>query len=202
MPAHEPLLACRGLTRRPWFEDYELAIEAGEIGAISAPTGTGKTLLLRAIADLDPVDSGEVFLRGGARSRLSPPAWRRQVLYVHPGGVRLAGTVADNLAAVHSLKASGDGPDAAAAPLPALEGAAAADRLSSGEAQLLALQRALLLAPAVLLLDESTSALDRETASEVERGLRAYADGGRAVLWVSHDLELADRVGARRIPFP
>ena len=69
-----------------------------------------------------------------------------------------------------------------------------ARRLSGGEAQAMALERALACKPDVLLLDEATSSMDGDLARRWERRLR---DSGRAILWVTHDDTLAERMGAR-----
>lgn len=53
-----PPLVCRGLTRPPLFSDLDLTVEEGEIVVLSGPSGSGKSLLLRAIADLDPLEGG------------------------------------------------------------------------------------------------------------------------------------------------
>ena len=66
---------------RPGVRVIELTVPAGSCTAVFGPSGSGKTLLLRAIADLDEAD-GEVWLDDRARSSLSGPAWRRQVIYV------------------------------------------------------------------------------------------------------------------------
>lgn len=60
------------------LEAIDLALAPGELVLLSGTSGSGKSLLLRAIADLDPHD-GEVWLDGTARSALPPPCWRRMV---------------------------------------------------------------------------------------------------------------------------
>jgi putative ABC transport system ATP-binding protein len=197
-----PLLRCAGFTRRPFFADRALALRAGEIVVLSGPSGSGKTLFLRAIADLDPLEAGEAWLRGEARSALAPARWRSRVLYVHQGGVRLGGTVRETVERVLALAAHRGSGGPAFAPVPGVAETAEADRLSGGERQAVALHRALLCAPDVLLVDESTSGLDEQAARRWEARLRAWADDGHAVLWVAHDAGLAGRVGARVERFP
>ncbi|MBO0710445.1 MAG: ATP-binding cassette domain-containing protein, partial [Acetobacteraceae bacterium] len=59
---------------------FDLAVQPGECVAITGPSGSGKSLFLRMIADLDPND-GEAWLDGRARGSFAAPAWRRRVLY-------------------------------------------------------------------------------------------------------------------------
>jgi phosphate-transporting ATPase len=198
------LLACRGLTRRPWFTDRDLELAQGEIVVLRGPTGSGKTLFLRALADLDPVDSGTVTLDGRERSTFSPRIWRHQVLYVAQAAPCLAGTVASDLARVARLDGRPEG--AAASALVTAEGFGlagdqATDLLSGGERQLLALARALSVEPRVLLLDEGTSALDRSAAERVEDLLRERCRQGLSVLWVSHEEGLVARLASREEVF-
>jgi putative ABC transport system ATP-binding protein len=196
------LLEARGVTRRPLFAGRDLDLDRGEIVALSGPSGSGKTLFLRALADLDAVDGGEVRLDGAPRESMAAATWRSRVLYVHQAGVRLTGTVADNLARVAELRLQRERAARIRAGVDGLDAAADADRLSGGEAQALALDRALACEPTVLLLDEATSAMDPATAARWEGRVRAFADRGGAVLWVAHDTALAGRVGARQESFP
>ena len=176
------MLEISGLTRRPWFEGRSLSLAAGEIVVLRAPTGSGKTLFLRTVADLDPCDAGEVSLHGDERATMAAAAWRRRVLYVHQNAVRFPGTVRDNFARFGLAFAGDLDPDSDAL------------RLSGGEAQAMALERALACEPDVLLLDEATSSMDGELAGRWERRLES---SGRAILWVTHDDTLAERIGAR-----
>jgi ABC-type iron transport system FetAB ATPase subunit len=73
-------LIARGLNSAI-LRDCHLGVSAGEIVTLRGASGSGKTLLLRAIADLDPHE-GEAFLGGVARSAMSGPEWRRRVRFV------------------------------------------------------------------------------------------------------------------------
>lgn len=188
-----PLLETRGLTRSPWFEGLDLALNEGEIVCLRGPSGAGKSLLLRSLADLDPVDSGEVLLEGQVRSTFTPGHWRRSVLYVHQRAVVLPGSVEQNLMRVRAISG------AMIDPVPGLDPGADAERLSGGEAQRLALHRALALQPRVLLLDEITGAMDLELAGTWESRIREHVDLGHAALWVTHDDALVKRLGAREV---
>ncbi len=184
------MLAVQGLTR-PGIEPFSLALDAGECVALGGPSGAGKTLLLRAVADLDP-SFGAVSLDGVSREAMPAPEWRRRVCYLAPE----AGWWADGVAAHVPDR------DAALALLPALGLAVAAldwqvARLSTGERQRLALARLLLLEPRVMLLDEPTSGLDPDTTVMVEGVLRQRLGDGAAILLVTHAAEQARRLAGR-----
>ncbi len=185
------MLKIRRLTR-PGLAPVDLDLEEGECIAFSGPSGAGKSILLRAIADLDP-NEGEVSLDGQSREDQSGPDWRGKVVYVPAE----AGWWADRV----------DGhfpePDLAAALMERLGLAAEAlgwqvARLSTGEKQRLALTRAFLISPRVLLLDEPTSGLDPEAAAKVEGILHERRDQGLSVMLVTHDASQAARMASRR----
>ena len=195
-----PVLECRNLVRRPWIEGFDLSLDPGEIAMLGGPSGSGKTLLLRTIADLDPADSGELLLEGRDRESLRSCEWRSRVLYLHQDPVRLPGSLEENLEQIGALGVfdgrSLDWPTAVTA---GLQPGAPIEQLSGGEMQRLALHRALALDPAVLLLDEATSSLDPDSSRAAERAVADWAARGRAVLWVSHDLSVGERLRARKV---
>jgi ABC-type iron transport system FetAB ATPase subunit len=168
---------------------FDIAIAAGECIAVTGASGSGKSLLLRLIADLDEGD-GEVFLDGVARSTVQAPAWRRQVAYAAAESGWWNEAVAPHF------------PDLAAARVMApafdlrpelFDGTVL--RLSTGEKQRLALLRSLLGNPKVLLLDEPTGALDAGSRTLVEAALRDHLARGCAMVLVTHDLRQAARLG-------
>ena len=160
---------------------------------MQGPSGAGKTLLLRALADLDP-NQGEVLLEGTPRATIAAPQWRRQVTYVasEPGwwGETVGTHFADWPDAVATVESLG---------LPAVCYDWPVARLSTGERQRLGLARALLIAPRVLLLDEPTSGLDMAAQADVEAVVNARLGGGGAALWVSHDAAQAKRLARRAL---
>jgi putative ABC transport system ATP-binding protein len=208
------LVEVRGIGRRApgttsWLlQDVSLAISGGDRLALVGPAGCGKTLLLRALAQLDPVDAGEVLWRGESLAPAAIPAYRSQVTYLHQRSALLAGTVEENLKWPFTLgifHARRFDRERVLRYLAVVDRDASfldkSDRdLSGGERQIVALLRAVQLDPVVLLLDEPTSALDGETRDAVESLVRDWQrqmPQERALLWVTHDAEQAARVSER-----
>ncbi|MBL6722266.1 MAG: ATP-binding cassette domain-containing protein [Planctomycetes bacterium] len=187
-------LEAQALTREPWLRAVDLNLDRGELAVLRGPSGSGKSLLLRALADLDPRDAGSLRLDGVDAREVPPGRWRRQVRLVAQRPPALAATVRGVL----DLAAELAGASRMEVP-PGLAEAQPVARLSGGEAQLLALWSALRGPAEVLLLDEPTSAMDPELAARAEGWVRDWARGGGAVLWVSHDAGLAARLGAREV---
>jgi len=168
-------------------------VAGGECLAIEGPSGSGKTLLLRAIADLDPAE-GDVSLVGTERRAMPAARWRKQVRYVAAEPRWWAPTAAAHFSDPtrgRALQAS-LGLDPASADKPI-------DVLSTGERQRLALIRALLDDPMVLLLDEPTGALDGERRDLVEALIRSELAAGATVLLVSHDKGQIERLSHARL---
>ena len=178
---------------RPGLAPFCLNVADGECVVVTGPSGSGKSLLLRAIADLDP-SAGQVSLDGVDREATPAPAWRTQVCYVAAEPGWWADTVAEHFP---------DWPKAVPLVerllLPADIGAKPVAILSTGERQRLALARALVRHPRILLLDEPTAALDATARALVEGVLAERRAAGMALIWVSHDADQARRVASRRI---
>jgi len=185
------LLIIDGL-QRLGFGPFALEVASGECVGIAGPSGSGKSVFLRMIADLDPHE-GAARLDGAACDSMPAPAWRRQVTYVAAESGWWADTVGEHFAdpargrallpAVHLADGALDWPVA---------------RLSTGERQRLALVRALVQEPRALLLDEPTSALDPEATAAVEALLTERLARGLSIVLVSHDAAQGERMARRR----
>lgn len=177
-----------------------LSIKPGDRWAVLGPTGSGKTLFLRALALLDAVDAGEVRWEGQPIPDMEVPAYRRKVVYLHQRPALIEGSVEDNLRlpwAFHINAQSGFQRESVLRSLACIGREAdflerQSRQLSGGERQIVALLRALQLEPQVLLLDEPTAALDYKSTACVEELVRNYIKESpitRASVWITHDLD-------------
>ena len=209
-PGGRPIVEATGLTRTyaadgvpvRAVDGVDLAVEAGETVSVMGPSGCGKSTLLHLLGGLDRPDAGEIVIDGRRVDRLSETAWavlRRRTI----GFVFQSFNLVDELTAVENVE------------LPALLVGASArrarsravellerldvadrrdhlsDRLSGGESQRVAVARALINDPLLILADEPTGNLDSRATGEI---LRLFADlraSGQSLLVVTHDARVA-----------
>jgi ABC-type multidrug transport system fused ATPase/permease subunit len=192
----------------PVLRDCSFAIAPGETVALVGPTGEGKTTIARLLTRAFDVDGGQVLVDGVDVREWDLQALRRHVGLVPQETFLFVGSVRDNVVL---------GADSAAAPA-AIAGALRAARaealvaalpggldaelrerganLSHGQRQLLAIARALIYNPRVLVLDEATSSIDAESEAEI-RAAMAELTRGRTSLVIAHRLstvQAADRI--------
>lgn len=176
----------------PLLDPFDLELAPGECVTLSGPSGSGKSLLLRAIADLDP-HGGEAWCDGTEQQALSGPAWRRRVALLPAESAWWSERVGDHFQQL-------DRATLGLLELPAGTGGWQVSRLSSGERQRLALLRLLSVEPEVLLLDEPTANLDPANIERVEALIERWRRERRtALLWVSHDPAQRRRVSERSL---
>jgi lipoprotein-releasing system ATP-binding protein len=210
----EARLELRGVARRfrsgegelQVLRDANLTISAGEIVALVAPSGTGKSTLLHLAGLLERPDEGTVLIDGrdaGALGDGARTAIRRdRVGFVYQFHHLLAEfTAAENVVLPQLI--AGARPEAARARAEALLGRLGLSarlehlpgRLSGGEQQRVAIARALANRPGLLLADEPTGNLDVATAAQVfDELLAAVREDGLAALIATHNPELAARM--------
>lgn len=175
-----------------------LDIPAGQTHALVGGTGGGKSSLLKLLLGFVPPTQGRVLIDGIDLATLDPIALRRHIGYVAQDAFLTDGSVAANIAYGDAAPDSARIERAARAAqahefiaaLPqgyASEVGERGSRLSGGQRQRIAIARALYRDPAVLVLDEATSAVDNETEAAIQRALHEAARG-RTTLVVAHRL--------------
>lgn len=213
----EPNLEIRQVSRvfstngvdRILFQDVSIALHAGDIAAVRGPSGVGKSQLLRLVAGLSPMNSGEILLDGQSRNEFANSAhWRRQVRYVSQYKVDIPGTPRQFVKQVSSFLSWRK------QNMPSFEEMMTSSlqlvqrwgleptcldsewkTLSGGESQRVYVAIAIASRPRVLLLDESTSALDLDSKKRVEERVElAASEYGCSVLWITHDEEQIQRM--------
>jgi ABC-type iron transport system FetAB ATPase subunit len=174
----------------PHLPPVSFSLISGDILTVRGASGVGKSQLLRALADLSE-HTGVITLDGVAQSAIAPAEWRKRVVYVPAESGWWADTVVEHFTAIPPadwLARLSLAPELIEAPV---------ERLSTGERQRLALLRALMLAPRVLLLDEPTANLDARNTTAMAHLVADYVRAeGSAVVWVTHDATEGDRLGA------
>jgi ABC-type lipoprotein export system ATPase subunit len=201
----------RGRSATRVLDGVDLDVERGELVAVVGRSGSGKSTLLHLLGGLDRQDSGSIEVAGAQLETLGERGLtamrRRQVGFVFQSFHLLPElTGLENVLLPARLARNGSGaPERARALLDELGLAHVAARLpaslSGGEQQRLAVARALVNQPALVLADEPTGNLDEEAGGAVLALLRGVANGGRAVVLVTHDAAaggVADRTLALR----
>ncbi len=199
-------ITARGLAKafegRPVLEDVCLSVEHPGIYALVGPNGSGKTTLMRLLTLLERPDSGAIEIDGLSVFSDSKgyADLRRRLVLVHNPAVMLSGTVLYN--AEYGLKVRGWPRGQRLARLAewlermSLSGCERrqAKTLSAGEAQRLALVRALAVDPEAIFLDEPTANLDPLSAGIIERTIEELGRSGRTVVLASHHLWQVERL--------
>ena len=204
-------LEWRGVTKyfgeRRAVDDFTLDVREGELLVLIGPSGCGKTTSLKMINRLVEPDAGRILVDGRDAAEVPAVELRRHMGYViQQVGLFPHMNVRDNVAAVPRLLRWDEGriaeradelldlvglpPEAYAEAWPA--------RLSGGEAQRVGVARALAADPPILLMDEPFGAVDPLTREVLQTEfLRIQSELGKTVVFVTHDLDEAVRLGDR-----
>ena len=219
--ARGPMLSLVNLQKRygdHWaLKGVDLEVQPGEVVVIMGASGCGKSTLLRCVAQLEPLEGGDVLIAGTrlGRDNLGLPV-KGQKLARARAAARVAMvfqsfelfkhmTALKNVTIALETVYGQDSAEAAERARQLLQTVGLgthADKLprhlSGGQQQRVAIARALAISPWVMLLDEPTSALDPEMVHEVLSVLRALAGAGMTMLVVTHEvkfaMEIADRL--------
>jgi tungstate transport system ATP-binding protein len=205
----QALLEVEGLVRRLGgrrvLDGIGLSVERGQGYVLSGDNGSGKTTLLRVLSGLDAGDAGVLRFQG-EQTQLPryPDGWRLRAVYVHQHPYLFHTSVAENIA--YGLKARGEPHERWRTKVAeAIDWAGVREvvavppqKLSGGERQRVAMARAKVLAPQLLLLDEPTANLDADGRRRTIELLARLCAEGVSVLIACHDREIIELPGVRR----
>ena len=178
------------------LRDFSWRFEGGKVTAVVGPTGIGKSTLIKLILALLEPQGGEIVMSDGAKSATICPGTRCNFMYVPQGNSLMSGSLRDNfllarpdatqdemeealrLACAEFVLELPSGLDTVCSELGA--------GLSEGQAQRIAIARALLHRGSVLVLDESTSALDPQTEARILCNMKHSLGGRKTVIFITH----------------
>ncbi|MEU8920613.1 ABC transporter ATP-binding protein [Kitasatospora sp. NPDC048545] len=214
-PGDGPVIELNGVSRhyagaRAALDGVTLSVRAGESVAVLGPSGSGKSTLLNLVAGLDRPSAGTVTVAGIRVDRLGEAAsarYRRATIGMVFQFFNLLDdlTVADNVVLAGELAGvpRAEARRRAGELLESLgidrHARAHPGRLSGGERQRVAVARALMNRPTLLLADEPTGALDSASGEDVKELFRDLHEEGQTVLLVTHDLSLAEDCATRTV---
>jgi putative ABC transport system ATP-binding protein len=177
----------------------EILLEENMVTAILGSSGGGKTTFLKLLNNMITADQGTVIYRGKEIESYDPVSLRREVVMLPQDPKIFKGTIKDNFIKTEKITNNGNSKSLNYNEL--LQKVSltqnlddAADNLSGGEKQRLALARVMLLEPKVLLLDEPSSSLDKKTEEKIIKMVVDYVrKNDRTLIMVTHSPEIAEK---------
>jgi ABC-type polar amino acid transport system ATPase subunit len=191
------------------LDGIDLTVNAGEALVIIGPSGSGKSTLLRCVNLLEPVDSGRIFFEGEeiTGKGVKVPALRQRIgivfqqfnLFPHLRAIDNLTLAARRVGKVPHKEAEQRANELLERVGLTEKARSYPHQLSGGQQQRIAIARALMMRPHVMLFDEVTSALDPELVGEVLVVMRDLARDGMTMLVVTHEMQFARDVGDQLI---
>ncbi|MBV7435251.1 ATP-binding cassette domain-containing protein [Cardiobacteriaceae bacterium TAE3-ERU3] len=202
------LLHWHNLRNLPLIKPCSASVTSGDCIILSGASGSGKSLLWRALAGIDPCECDALQYCSTSYADMSPSEWRQSVCYIGQHALFSDGNTRDALEEPFTFRAHRDqsfNPQQiddwlAALGKPKTLFDQPISALSGGERQIIHILRSLQFSPSVILLDEPTAALDHEAALAFETLIQQWLKAApqRAVLWISHDDGQISRIATRR----
>ena len=179
-------------------------IEKSDCISIVGKSGSGKSTLLKVIADLLPIESGHIYFNGKCYTSYDPIDLRRKISYCIQTPILFGENVYENIELPFKIRDEKINKVRVKELLERFnlnENILDSDinSLSGGEKQRISLIRNLVYIPDILLLDEVTSALDKENTKIVGEYIKELNDLGVTVLWITHSIEQSESIFNKRI---
>ena len=171
------------------LDHISLKVDKGESIAIIGPSGSGKSTFQKQICNLFSPTSGELYFKGKPYNDYDPEELRQRISYLMQQSDLFGETIEDNMI-FPSLARNGLGH---------YQLSSEVENMSGGERQRIAIARQLMYTPDILLLDESTSALDVNNKEKIENIIFKLADQGVAIMWITHSDDQSMRHFQKRI---
>jgi len=186
------------------LKDINIDVDQGDCISIVGSSGSGKSTFLKLCADLMPISKGDIYYRGKNYKEYNPLDLRRKISYCIQAPHLFGEKVFENLEFPFTMRKEAINNNRISELLERFnldKGILDKDikSLSGGEKQRIATARNLMYIPDILLLDESTSALDKVNAQVVERYIKDINKEGVTVLWITHSLEQSEGIFNKRI---
>ena len=201
------LLHWHNLHNLPLIKPCSASVSSSDCVVLSGASGSGKSLLWRALAGIDPCEYDTLQYNGTNCTDMSPSQWRQSVCYISQHALFSDGNTRDALKEPFTFRAHRDqsfNPQQINDWLTTLGKSSTlleqpVSALSGGERQLVHILRSLQFSPSVILLDEPTAALDHDGALAFEALMQQWLQAApqRAVLWISHDDAQISRIATR-----
>ena len=190
--------------QRTILNNINFKLDQGETVAVVGPSGSGKSTFLKQLNNLISPTEGELLFKGKPYDEYSPEELRSKISYMMQQSELFGTTVEDNMA-FPALTHHDQFDEDKANDLLNKVGLSnysldsKVKHMSGGERQRIAIARQLMYQPEILLLDESTSALDTQNKEKIEDIIFKLADEGVAKLWITHSNDQSMRNFQRRI---